>query len=371
MVETRNSHSSVVANKANYMSVNGKQVLRQYFSRDQGKIVYAHIDPKGIGGVIYKPYAPNNSPYQQRTNKPDSYTDGSASQPETNNNSYRSNNSYSKNQSSFTLQATGQCDAYGRAIYRRVPIASVPINHVAAPSPSVQSPASDPLNFGNNNTLTLAPGKQATLSAEKNGAKLVIQNQTYLGMHGKTIPSYRQGASQSSKNIEIKRTPNRYGDYDYSIVHNKNGRRVEQKLQLPTNNLKYNKAGNNTRTYHIRSGGAQYEYLTFGYTDSKDKSINKPRASSKDLMPNYKALDLKSADSVMNIQPGASGIINIDGKQFKLTNQSDKQYAYIISRKQPDGSSKVFYRTDSKLDQDIKLDPLAFIQNHLNIEILN
>lgn len=354
MVQTGNNCGYSTATQANYINVNGKRVLSQYFSKGQGKMVYAHKDSRGIGGVVYKPYKPGNSPYQQRTNKADAYS----AKPSTPSVNYKSNDSYgSTNQrrSSYTLQPTGQYDRYGRAIYRRVPSQTQNYRQQAQPRTQQQASSSsvNSLKFGSDNSITLAPGRQVALSVEKGGAKLVIQNQTYAEMHGNRISSYRQGASQAPKNIQIKRTPNRYGDYDYSIVQYKNGKKKEQRLSLPDTNLGYNPKKNNARIYHIRSGGRYYDDLTFGYKDVKDITVRKPRVSKKDLQPQQ--VRLAPGESVINISPHGTGTVNLNGKQYKVTNDKD-DFAYIIYRKQADGTTKPFYRTDSRFDADRELD---------------
>ena len=189
----------------------------------------------------------------------------------------------------------------------------------------------------------------------------MIQNLTDRTKEGYAFKT-QQEAAQSRKNILIKQSPNRYGGYDYSVIddtHKKNnGDKAEQRLYLPENNTRYNKDGNNVRTYKISSFGRASQYLSFPYEDSKQtfrdvKGQIKQRQTIDDMQPN---LDVKR-DSVNYLRPkgldGSSSTVMIGDNKYEVSNKNDSRFAYIIHKKQEDGSLKPFYAVDPDI-KDVK-----------------
>ena len=170
--------TTVQANQANYITLNGKQVLKQYFSQDQGKMVYAYLDPNVSGGIIYKAQKPNENSFannansaQQRTHSKDAFSSQkNQTARSSNQGQYRSSQSNSNNSSqasqthSLSFQKKpGTDDAY----------------------------------------LTLPPGKSITVDQENGAGKLVIQNLTDRTDRGNAFRTQHE-AAQSRKNIVIK-----------------------------------------------------------------------------------------------------------------------------------------------------------------------
>ena len=297
-----------------YTVINGRKVLKQYWSKDQNKMVYAHPDSRY--GVIYRAAKPDS---MKQAKKP-SYK----AQPKTD--SFSSQTKTSKSKAAGFVTKPGSQDAY----------------------------------------MTLKPGNQVVLDQEKGGAKIIVQNLTDRKANGY---AFRSSAltEQSKKDIVIKRSPNRYGGHDYAVVdqtHKYAGKAIEQKLRAPDPNY-HNPRKNNVRTYKVRSGGRQLEHLIFPYQDSK-KNLGKARKakSPENLQPKM-VKDLKPGDSVRHLRPaglkGSTANIKLDGDNYEVQNTDPRDYAYLISRKQPDGSYKTFYRseyskTTSNSDQNFDVD---------------
>lgn len=341
--------TTVQANQANYITLNGKQVLKQYFSQDQGKMVYAYLDPNVSGGIIYKAQKPNENSFannansaQQRTHSKDAFSSQkNQTARSSNQGQYRSSQSNSNNSSqasqthSLSFQKKpGTDDAY----------------------------------------LTLPPGKSITVDQENGAGKLVIQNLTDRTDGGYAFRTQHE-AAQSRKNIVIKQSPNRYGGYDYSVIddtHKKNnGDKAEQRLYLPENNRSYNKEGNNVRTYKISTFGRASQYLSFPYDDSKQtlrdtKGQIKQRQTIADMQPNLD-VDIDPGDSVNYLRPqgldGSSSTVMIGDDKYEVSNKNESRFAYLIHRKQEDGSFKTFYATDSNIKDEKPLDKNALTYN--------
>jgi hypothetical protein len=326
--------SNTVSNQ--YINVNGKKVLSQYYSQDQGKMFYAHRDPSGINGVIYKPYKPGNSPYQQRTNRADSYSTNSNRRPS---NSYYNPNK-SQNQNSVRksyLQPIGR-DRYGRTVYRRV---------YSNSSPSVKAFKTQAINSnydqsGFENFMTLKP-RQYTSSAiktEKGSASFGVRN-------------------LSNKQVVIQRKKNRFGDYDYRAAFwgpdpAKPGKQKIHTYDLGANYKLDNKF--NHSTYNFESD-------RFGRVKLKSREDKKypypgQRQSVADLQPRND-IKIGPGEQISYLSPKGRGNSKItlthDGKKYELENDSKTSYGYVIYRKQPDGSTKLFFSSDrSKQETELK-----------------